>query len=69
MSDLPKRSINDTLLITILGQVVPVHTVGISKAASSTLEIDIERAWTELNLESKWSNEVDVKIYISSITS
>jgi hypothetical protein len=67
ISDLPKRSFIDSLLITILGEVIPVHTVSISKADSHVLEIDIERAWKELNLESKWSNEVGVKIYISPL--
>jgi hypothetical protein len=57
----------DTLLVTILGQVVPVHTVSISKVAAYVLEIDMEKAWTELKLESKWSNEVEVKLYLSSV--
>jgi hypothetical protein len=67
ISDLPKRSFIDSLLITILGEVIPVHTVSVSKVDSHVLEIDIESAWKELNLESKWSNEVEVKIYISSL--
>jgi hypothetical protein len=57
----------DTLFITILGLVVPVHTVSISKVAPCVVQIDIKRAWTELKLESRWSNEVEVKIYISSV--
>lgn len=67
ISDLTERSVVDTLLVTILGLVVPVHTVSISKVAACVLEIDVERAWTELNLESRWSNEVEVKIYISHV--
>ena len=54
------------MIVTILGLVVPVHTVSISKAATCVLKIDIERAWIELELESRWSNEVEVKIYINS---
>lgn len=64
---MPKRSINDTMLITILEQVVPLHTVRTSKASPYVLEVDIERAWEELKLVSKWSNEVEVKLYISPI--
>lgn len=67
ISDLPKRSFVDSLLITVLGQVVPVHTVSVSKVDSHVLEIDLEKAWKELNLESRWSNEVEVKIYIHPI--
>lgn len=55
------------MLIMILGQVVPMHTVSVSKLDSHALEINIEEAWKELNLESKWSNEVEVKIYLNSI--
>jgi hypothetical protein len=30
------------------------------------LEIDVEKSWTEMELESGWSNEVEVKIYINA---
>ena len=52
-------------MITILGKVIPVHTVTVSKADEHVLEIDVETAWKEMELESGWSNEVEVKIYIN----
>ncbi|TVY71546.1 putative galactinol--sucrose galactosyltransferase [Lachnellula suecica] len=65
ISTLPKISWKDTTIIMILGKVIPVHTVTISKSDEHVLEIDVEAAWKELDLESGWSNEVEVKIYLS----
>jgi len=66
ISTLPQLSFKDDMMITILGKVIPVHTVQISKVDSHVLEIDVATAWKELELESGWSNEVEVKIYINS---
>lgn len=49
-------------MVTILDQVIPVHTVSISKVDSQVLEIDAEAAWKELKLGSRWSNELEVKV-------
>jgi hypothetical protein len=46
---------------------LPVHTVSVSKVDEHVLQIDTEKAWKELGLESRWSNEVEVKIYINPI--
>jgi hypothetical protein len=67
ISNLPKRDIKETLLITVLGKVIPLHTVKKSIADDRVLEIDVQTAWKELDLDSKWSNEVQVKVYISRI--
>lgn len=67
ISDLTKRNIKETLLIMILGKVIPLHCINISSADDRVLEIDVLRAWEELDLESKWSNEVQVKVYISQL--
>jgi hypothetical protein len=65
ISNLPKISFEDRLMITIQGKVLPVHTISVSKVSEFVLEIDVEKAWKELELESGWSNEVEVKIYIN----
>ncbi|KAF4972632.1 hypothetical protein FZEAL_9557 [Fusarium zealandicum] len=65
VSSLPATTINDDFLVTIQEKVVPMHTVTISKADEHVLEIDIGRAWEELGLESRWSNDVEVKVYFS----
>lgn len=63
ISDLERRSIEGDFLITILGKVIPPHVVS-SPASSCVLEVDVERAWNEMELDSGWSNEVAVEIFI-----
>lgn len=65
ISTLPDISVEDNMLITILGKVLPLHTVTISKVDPHVLEVDTFTAWKELELSSRWSNEVEVKIYIN----
>ncbi|KAG4439088.1 hypothetical protein IFR05_005430 [Cadophora sp. M221] len=65
ISTLPTLSYKDNMMITIQGKVLPVHTVTISKVDKHVLEVDVETAWKELDLEAGWSNEVEVKIYIN----
>jgi hypothetical protein len=67
ISTLPKISFKDSMLITIQGKVLPVHTISVSNVSEFVLEIDIGKAWNELDLESGWSNEVEVKVYINPI--
>lgn len=55
------------MLITLQGHVVPIHTVRPSEVDVHVLEIDIEQAWKELNLSSRWSNEVEVKAYLHAL--
>jgi len=54
------------MLITILGGVIPRHTVSVSKCDPKVLEIDLQTAWEEMGLDSGWSNEVAVKIYLNA---
>lgn len=54
------------MIITILGKVIPLETVNISKSDAHVLEIDAETAWKKLELKSGWSNEVEVKVFINS---
>lgn len=63
ISKLPEMSLEADFMATIQGQVIPPHTVSVNKTSSSILEIDIEKAWKELDLKPGWSNEVEVKIY------
>ncbi|KAH9219222.1 glycoside hydrolase superfamily [Leptodontidium sp. 2 PMI_412] len=65
ISTLSTLSYKDNMMITIQGKVLPVHTVTISKVDKHVLEVDVETAWKELDLEAGWSNEVEVKIYIN----
>ncbi|KAA8569968.1 hypothetical protein EYC84_002306 [Monilinia fructicola] len=67
ISTLPDISYKDNLLVTILGKVLPIHTVTISKTDPHVLEIDTLEAWKELELSAGWSNEVEVKIYIHQV--
>ncbi|KAI9702357.1 MAG: hypothetical protein M1836_000836 [Candelina mexicana] len=63
VSDLAARSIEDHFLVLILGKVVPVDTVKYGDV-ENVLEIDVERAWKVMELNSGWSNEVGVEIFI-----
>ncbi|KAM5378065.1 hypothetical protein ACJZ2D_004676 [Fusarium nematophilum] len=65
ISSLPDMMISDDFLVTIQEKVVPVHTVTISRDDEHVLEVDIGRAWKEMGLESRFSNEVEVKIHFS----
>lgn len=65
ISTLPTFSFQDTLLVTILGKVLPVETLKVGKDDEHVLELDIAKAWKDLDLESGWSNEVEVKIYVN----
>ncbi|TQN68528.1 putative galactinol--sucrose galactosyltransferase 6, partial [Colletotrichum shisoi] len=62
ISKLPELTISDDFLITIQNQVIPVHTVSISKSHDSVVEIDTEKAWQELGLHPGWSNEVEITV-------
>jgi hypothetical protein len=53
------------MIITVLGKVIPLETVNISKVDAHVLEIDVATAWKKLELESGWSNEVEVKVFIN----
>lgn len=64
VSKLPQMDISEDLIATIQGQVIPPHTVSVSKAAGEVLEIDVEKAWTEMGLKAGWGNEVEVKVYL-----
>jgi hypothetical protein len=55
------------MIITIQGKVLPVTTVTVSKVDGHVLEIDVETAWKEMDLEAGWSNEVEVRIYINPV--
>jgi hypothetical protein len=58
-------TIEDDFLITVQEKVIPVYTVAISKVDACVLEINIGKAWKELGLETRWGNDVEVKVYFS----
>lgn len=64
LSDLATRSVEDTILITILGRVIPPQAVSVNPARL-VLQVDIEHAWNEMRLDGGWSNEIPVQIFIS----
>lgn len=64
---LPKIDYKNDMMVTIQGKPIPVHTVNASKADKHVLEIDVEAAWKEMDLQPGWANEVEVKIYINAV--
>lgn len=63
ISVLPELSLMDDFMVAILGQPVPPHTVSVCQHNGHILEVDMERAWDEMGLDSGWANEAQVKIY------
>ncbi|KAL6863024.1 hypothetical protein ACO1O0_003268 [Amphichorda felina] len=62
ISCLPDLTIERDFMVSIQGQPVPVHTVKVSDQSCHVLEVDVETAWEEMELQVDWSNEVEVKI-------
>lgn len=63
ISTLHEKTVQDDILIMISGKVIPVHTVKISQHAP-VLEVDVEKAWNEMDLEPGWNNEVKVDVFV-----
>ncbi|KAL1965889.1 hypothetical protein VTN77DRAFT_5022 [Rasamsonia byssochlamydoides] len=65
-SDLGKKSIDQHVIILISGQPIPRQTVWKDGGEhSKVLAVDVLRAWKALRLDSGWSNEVAVQIFVS----
>ncbi|KAJ9633833.1 hypothetical protein H2204_006618 [Knufia peltigerae] len=61
------RKVED-LMVMIQGKPVPEDTVRLDTKnvpkESGVLEVDVERAWNEMELDSGWSNEVGVDVFL-----
>ncbi|KAJ5145082.1 hypothetical protein N7448_002474 [Penicillium atrosanguineum] len=65
-SDLRDRDIAKDFMVMILGQPIPKKTVWKEGGDGTTvLAIDIHAAWKEMKLDSGWSNEVFVQIFVA----
>ncbi|KAK8121986.1 hypothetical protein PG984_010656 [Apiospora sp. TS-2023a] len=65
ISTLPDMTIEGDFLATIQGEVIPPHTVSISKADARVLQIDVEAAWNEMKLNLGWGNELEIKVFFT----
>ena len=77
MSDLKgkgEKSVDENVMVMILGKVVPRERVGIKgvdlpeseeKSSAGILEIDVEGAWKDMELDAGWSNEVRVEVFVT----
>jgi hypothetical protein len=64
-SDLQDRDIAESLMVMILGQPIPQKTVWKEGGDGTTvLAIDVLAAWKEMKLDSGWSNEVFVQVFV-----
>lgn len=68
------RSVDENVMVIILGKAVPRERVGIKdvdlpdseeKSTAGILEIDVQGAWKDMALEPGWSNEVRVEVLVS----
>ena len=64
ISDLREKEVEDDFMVMIFGKPVPSHCVGLNEACDRVLEIDVETAWKEMDLEAGWSNEVAVEVFV-----
>lgn len=62
VSSVHGKSVED-VMVMISEKVVPMHTVTIAQQAP-VLEVDVEAAWNEMELEAGWSNEVRVLVLV-----
>lgn len=68
ISNLQEKSVIDHFMVLVSGKPVPVETVSMESGQDCTenvLSIDVERAWREMGLESGWSNEISVRVFMS----
>ncbi|KAJ5503355.1 Aldolase-type TIM barrel [Penicillium fimorum] len=64
-SDLPDRSIARNFMIMILGRPIPQNTVWKQAGENgNVLAIDVLAAWKSMKLDSGWSNEAFVQIFV-----
>ncbi|KAF7562970.1 hypothetical protein G7046_g1137 [Stylonectria norvegica] len=66
ISTLPDMTIDGDFIVTVQEKPIPRHTVAISKNDGHVLEIDIGKAWAEMELHAGWSNDVEVKVYFDT---
>lgn len=64
VEDLPRRSIDDDIMLLVFGKVVPRHCVRRNAECEKVLEVDMARAWEELDEDAGWSNEVSLEVFI-----
>ena len=65
-SDLEKWDISKNFMVMIQGRAVPQKTVWKQGGdRSSVLAIDVLTAWKEMKLDSGWSNEAVMQVFVS----
>lgn len=65
-SDMKSRNIADNFMVMILGQPVPQKTVWKEGGDDArVLAVDLLEAWRTMKLDSGWSNEVFVQVFVS----
>ena len=75
MSGLRGKDVDENAMVIILGKAVPRDRVVIKavdvpgseqeQSTAGILEVDVEGAWKDMELDAGWSNEVKVEIFIS----
>ncbi|KAJ5373951.1 Aldolase-type TIM barrel [Penicillium concentricum] len=65
-SDLPDRSIAKNFMVMILGRPIPRNTVWKQGGKNgNVLAIDVLAAWKSMKLDSGWSNEAFVQVFVA----
>ena len=64
MSTLHEKTVAKDVLVLMQGKVIPVEAVKVHKK-ESVLEVDVERAWEEMDLQAGYGNEVGLEVLFS----
>ncbi|OAA62064.1 raffinose synthase protein [Niveomyces insectorum RCEF 264] len=64
VSALPRLTVADNFLATLRGVTIPPHCVAVSAQDAHVLEIDLARAWADMDQAPSYSNEVQLTVYI-----
>lgn len=64
ISDLEARRFEDDFMVMIFGRPVPVGCIKVNEVCGKVLEIDVQRAWKEMDEDAGWSNEVSVEVFV-----
>ena len=63
VSTLAAKEVERDVMVMMQGRGLPLETVRKGEEAS-VLEIDIEKAWAQMELEPGWGNEVGVEVFV-----
>lgn len=59
-------ALDQDFMVTIQGEPVPWHTISLSSGSDLVFQVDVDRAWYELDAHSGWNNDVRIQVSFST---